>query len=202
MIISKLEALVKPLTQINMDMTHIRMLNEILTIGKFKDVLEIGSYDGASAIAFIAALNDNAVDQVSFCDIFFQPRFHTVLLEGLYQGGITLERRSSLEVLNAHLYDFVFVDGDHSLQTVREELSLLLKHGVKHIAAHDTSSSAIGIPACEGAAYLKYSLKNNPDYHVIEDNRVRPGENTGRGFMFATTDAALSKRVMAEIFYI
>lgn len=200
MITSKLEGLIQPLTYMNMDLTHIRMLYDILSLGAFHHVLEIGSFDGASAIAFISALNDNHIDRVTFCDTHFQPRFHRVVDEALYKSGVILREYSSLKVLGDEEFDFVLIDGDHSLQNVREEFKLLRKYKIKHLAAHDTNSSAVGIAACEGAAYLKQELFNDPEYQVIEDCQIRPNEKTNRGFMFATIDPELFSQVKTKVF--
>ena len=77
--LSDLEKMVLPIGVMNIDVTHIHLLHAILSVGKFKHALEIGSFDGASAVAFIAAMNDGSLAKMDFCDPYFQPRFFDII---------------------------------------------------------------------------------------------------------------------------
>lgn len=190
---SELEKLILPITRMNIDITHIRLLHSILRVGNFKHALEIGSYDGASAIAFISAMNDGVLGKVDFCDPEFQPRFSELLKHCVRRDDVKLRHCGSHGVIS-DIYDCIFVDGDHSLPCVKVEAELILKYSVETILAHDTNSSNVGFTNCDGAMYLMDTLMCN-GYRCIQDCVVRPGERTDRGFMFATKNKDLFDKV-------
>tara|TARA_R110000868_G_C10831439_1_gene759408 strand:- start:656 stop:1279 length:624 start_codon:yes stop_codon:yes gene_type:complete len=191
--IDELIQMVLPIGMMNIDQTHIRLLNSILTVGQFNHALEIGSFDGASAVAFIAAINDESLKRVDFCDPNFQPRFYDVLQMCSRQNDVTLHYCPSNQAI-CPKYDCVFVDGDHRLEIVSEEARMLIESNIQTVIAHDTNASNVGFRMCEGAGYLMQHLVEN-GYSVIQDCIDRPGERTDRGFMFATKDTTLFESV-------
>jgi hypothetical protein len=200
MISQELEDLIKPITKMNMDLTHIRMLYQILKLGKFENVCEVGSFDGASAIAFIQALNDEYIQSVTFCDLEFQPRFLNVMGKAIHPNKITISKQSSHITLNSTEFDFVLIDGDHSLKNVEREVNLMLKNNIKHIAAHDSNSTHVGFGECEGARMLKNTYQKLAIFETVEDCISRLGERTDRGFFFASQNWDLVKLLRKEVF--
>jgi Methyltransferase domain len=181
--------LVTPITTMNMDIRHIKLLHRVLKIGRFNHTLEIGSFDGASATAFVSALDKGVVNRIDFCDPSFQPRFYKIISMSTKPEFITMHRRFSFDVISDK-YDCVFVDGDHSPRTVGIETELILKNGIQNIFAHDTSLKVNG---CEGPAIMMNRLKKE-GFYVVEDNKRRPNEITERGFMFATKNTDLFEK--------
>lgn len=182
---SDLSELIPILSINNIDATHRTMLYNILTIGRFNHALEIGSWDGYSAVAFIAAMNDNNLKKMDFCDPNFQPRFHEVLGYCTRIDDVILHRCGSSEISYSQ-YDCVFVDGNHKLHNVEIETRLIIDGGVETVLAHDTN-----IP---GPIHLMNTLSNS-GYYVLNDNKIRPNENTDRGLMFATKNHELFSKI-------
>ena len=187
--IDELIPMVLPIGSMNIDATHIRLLHSILSIGKFNHAMEIGSFDGASAVAFVAAMNDGTLGKVTFCDPCFQPRFYEIVGRCSRQNDITL-RYSMSNTAISDQYDCIFVDGDHRLEVVSEEARLILLNNIATVIAHDTNATNAGFQLCEGAAHLMQCLGDN-GYGVLQDCIDRPNERTDRGLMFATKDRTL-----------
>lgn len=158
-----------------MDARHVLFLYNTLMVGKFKCVLEIGCYNGSSTSAMVQALADGSDFELHLCDIEFRPIL-LQLLSRMVKRPI-LHKCRGAEIIGSD-FDFVIVDGDHSLPVVSEEVALLLKAGTPTIAAHDITHMGDGYA---GASYLASTLKEH-GYLSIEDSRVRPGEWTERGF--------------------
>ena len=84
--------------------------------------------------------------------------------------------------------EFVFSDGDHSIQGAGIETLQLLRNKTPNIMAHD-----INLEQCQmaysgkGSELMGRVFASHRDYYYIEDKKKRDGERTERGFMFATT---------------
>lgn len=157
-----------------------KLLYNILTTARFRKVLEIGCYNGASTSAFVQAINDGANFELHLCDPHFRDGLKRTV--GMCKRRVFLHERRSLDVIDRS-FDFIFVDGDHSYENVREEVALLLKHNVRSVVAHDTHE-----PHCEGSVYLAETYRASRGHLCLEDALPRPGEWTHRGFFFATRD--------------
>src|SRR5262249_2650175 len=88
--------------------------------------------------------------------------------------------------INKRQYDFVFIDGDHSLDAGIIETDAMLEIRPLCIMAHDTSTSVAKPGTADGPAHLKQTFQTHPDYFCLEDNRQRSGEVTWRGMFLAT----------------
>jgi hypothetical protein len=88
-------------------------------------------------------------------------------------------------------YDFVFVDGDHRLEYVKQEVDLLIEKRTLCVMAHDTNVHLFGQGDCDGTPYIKWRFQTAHGYFCLEDNVSRPGEDTRRGMFFATTSLEL-----------
>lgn len=177
-----------------LDPSHVEMLYRLLLLGGFRRVLEVGCFTGASTCAYFEALEQGAEFELHLCDVEIRPEIHRLLGMCAVPERVHLHQRQSLEVLDG-TYDLVFLDGDHRLPAVVPELERLLRQGAPTILAHDTSNWR---PNCDGTRYLREALRNHPEYHVLEDNALRSGEETTRGLLLATRDRELFERVRAD----
>ncbi len=179
-----------------MDRRHVFLLNAILRCYPFKNALEIGSFMGASATAFVEAINSGeglgAGGIATFCDVCVTDSLCEVARNCRDINRVRVTMQPSWMVLDKwEDFDFIFVDAAHDLDSVSLEVKKLLRRKPVCIMAHDTSATANGYSHCEGAAYLAETFRGLPDYQCIEDNEKRSGEMTDRGLFFATTDAGI-----------
>jgi hypothetical protein len=167
-----------------MDELHIEWLREILGFG-FKRTLEIGSYNGSSLTAFLDAKSCGDVTEVHVCDVHVrQPLLHVIAASEI---EVILHQRRSVDLLTEDSnFEFVLVDGDHSIENVRKEMTLLLASGVESIFVHDTTARVAKYPHVEGSEIAKTMLMGSPAYYCLEDSIPRPGMATDRGALFAT----------------
>ena len=168
-----------------MDRRHILWLARVVRQYRC-DVVEVGSHTGASASGILHGLCHGA--QAHFVD--------PTITDGLRKVTSPVSERAHLHAMRG--VDFlkdsragiVFLDGAHDLRSVAEELDVLLANdhtGI--IAAHDTRSSEMGLPMCEGPAYLRERL-TALGWTITEDHKDRPCERTARGLLFAINPKA------------
>lgn len=179
------------------DLRHADWMHDVLQYG-FNKCLEIGSHKGTSLCTFLEAKQAGKIQELHVAE--------PVILHELLRvvGGIsvTYHRRGVDALRTVPGFDFVHVDGDHTLKVVREEIDEILKAGVPTIMAHDTNSTAIGVGLCEGAHLLKQTFMTHPDFYCLEDNMLRENEITHRGMFFATKDREVwqyAKECLREI---
>ena len=162
-----------------MDRRHILWLHNILKLTGVKRTLEIGVHTGASASAFVAA----GVATPHFCDIRMTAQAAQVT-EG--RGVWHLEPGKDV-VARERAFDLVFVDGNHALDAVTEEITALSRNSPAIILAHDINSTVAGFGACEGAQRLWEWLQSE-QWHCLVDAKLRDQEKTHRGMLAATKD--------------
>lgn len=164
-----------------MDVRHRLFLYRLVSLGLFKNVLEVGCYRGSSTSAYLQALNDGAEFNLTLCDT----NFHPVLVNAISRCGKqpVMRATDSLQAINGE-FDLIVLDGDHRIGQVSRELGLFLFHQMQTIVAHDTNSS--NIPGCEGTVFLGNVLKGHSEYAYLEDKLSREGEYTERGLLIAT----------------
>lgn len=171
------------------DIRHIACMQEILMSHKWESALEIGVWQGASTAAFMHALDAKQVGTYTACDVGIQEQFLAVVGD----RKITTRQQASIEVLaEPTKYDLIFADGDHSIETVREEVRHLIRRQPRMIFAHDTTAEIVGFGGCEGPSYLHTALQQD-GWMIITDSARRPGEKTERGLLVATKEPALWK---------
>lgn len=136
------------------------VLYKIAMLGAHQDILEIGCLDGYSTSAFTTALNDGAEFNLTLCDTNLTPSVKSLV--GRCSKPVTLRECSSTSAIN-FVYDLIFVDGDHELQTVKEEIKLLLSCRTKTIIFHDTH--IIREPRFWGAVLGKAVFDVHPEYY-------------------------------------
>lgn len=187
------------------DIRHVLILHELLLASRAKTYLEIGVGFGVSAIAAIEAIpRSDEIRKV----YFFDTKIQSVIKDLCRRvGGIAEAWEGDSVDLLASLneVDFAFLDGNHSEGHINAEWNQLRRLGAKHVAIHDTAARARaaskGWDPTEfaGPELLLERLKNDTQFCVMEDRVDRPSEGTGRGFAFATRDAAFGHRAV-EIF--
>jgi hypothetical protein len=175
-----------------MDLRHIYMVYNILINNDFKNVLEIGSFRGASTTAFLEAMIIKPNLNVSICDIDITPHLQTLINSCQTKDRLKILNTHSKNVINSG-YDLICVDGDHTYNNVKEEVDLLLKNNIGTILAHDTNAQIAGYALCEGSHYLGITLKQQ--YLWCEDVKDRPNELTKRGFFACTKDKATFENI-------
>ncbi len=179
-----------------MDRRHIFVLHDILAAWPFASALEIGSFNGASATAFVEAINGGTGigerGGAMFCDVQVTHSLISVVNNCRFPDRVRVTPTPSCRVLDsAETFDFVLVDGAHDLASVKPEVERLLRRRPLCVMAHDTNATDAGYEKAEGAAMLRETFRGTLGYHCIEDCEKREGEETHRGLFFATNDPAL-----------
>lgn len=183
----------------SVDLRHIYWLYDVLASGGVETALEIGCLHGATSMAFVEALNAGALRRATFCDVKVLPSLRKTLSRSIAPSRMRIFEGISVDLLDeGGAFDLVFIDGDHSLETVSAELERILKLPPRCIVAHDTTAAAAGFSNCEGPAYLKHQLQVL-GWLCLEDAMPRSGELTHRGMFFATTDPALYEIARASL---
>jgi hypothetical protein len=137
------------------------LLYKIVMLGVHKNILEIGCMNGYSTSAFTTALDNEADFKLTLCDIRFSSGVKN--LASKHPDKITLKEQKSINTIDDS-YDLIFVDGDHNVKVVAEEIKLLLKNETKTIIAHDTHIINGG-NAWWGPPLLKSIFDIHPQYH-------------------------------------
>jgi hypothetical protein len=177
------------------DRRHLFWMYDVLCGGRFQHALEIGCLNGASSTAFVEAINGQRLRHATFCDIDLRATLQEVLKECRFPDRIQTFEGRSVDLLRQRSdFDFVFVDGDHRLESVTEEVELLLLNPPTCVMAHDTSVRVTGLDSCEGPAYLKWRLQTAGPYRCLEENTRRSDEEIWRGMFFATTSDEVFER--------
>ncbi len=179
-----------------MDPRHIFLLHDVLMSWPFLSALEIGSFHGASATAFVEAINSGAGLGISgiatFCDVNVTDSLISVVNSCRHPARVRVTPQPSWTVLGSQLpFDFIFVDGSHDAESVGREITHLMRRMPRCVMAHDTNATDAGWAKAEGARQLKETFEDCPEYMCIEDSQRRSGELTHRGLFLATTDADL-----------
>ncbi|HUQ69982.1 MAG TPA: class I SAM-dependent methyltransferase [Planctomycetaceae bacterium] len=186
--------------QASVDPRHIFWLFDLLNAARFRQALEIGCLNGASSTAFVEAINRGTLGYATFCDIDIRETLQDVLSQCRHPHQTATFTGRSADLLRQKTgFDFVFVDGDHRLETVREEVDLLLEQRPICVMAHDTSAQIIGLEGCGGLPYLKWRFQTAAPYLCLEDNAPRPGERTQRGMFLATTSTDVFEIARASL---
>jgi hypothetical protein len=167
--------------------TYGKLIYDIMMLDLHKDVLEIGCLYGYSTSSFIQSLNDGAEFNFTVCDINISSQVNSMIKS--CRKGVSVAQRQSKSVINPS-FDFIFIDGNHSLRVVGEELRLVLKSKTKTILAHDTY-----IKDFKGAVLLRKTLQSHDDYFYLDYHRKLPRNNTHYGISFATRDEDIYKKV-------
>ncbi len=184
--------------QMAMDKRHIFLMHEILCSWPFKSALEIGSFNGASATAFVEAINKGQglgeSGIATFCDVSPTHSLMSVAMNCRDVDRVRITPQPSCVVLESQEpYDFILVDGNHDAESVAKELMRLIVRKPLCIMGHDTHATESGYPLCEGAKLLKDTFASM-GWKCLEDSDKRDGEWTQRGLFLATQNDELFAR--------
>ena len=161
-----------------MDDLHIEILHGLIMEHRPKTVMEIGSYRGRSAIAYIEALKAGA----DFTLHLVEPNPRDSLLRLVdscgFKNRIRMYTASSWEIQIP--CDFVFIDGDHRWPAVADTLAAVAL-GSKVIAMHDTRAHEHGYRHVWGSYTAARLLEKMPGRQWHEDFDKRAGMRTERG---------------------
>lgn len=166
-----------------LDDCHVQLLFDTLMEVKPKVVVEIGSFRGRSAIAYMEALKAGAKFSLHLIEPSPQASLLRLIEESGFKDRVKLHEKPYWELLIPA--DFVFVDGDHSWPCIADVLAALTM-GVKTIAMHDTRSHECGYPGTWGSHMVAQMLEASPSRTWVEDAGRRPGMRTERGFGIST----------------
>lgn len=170
----------------SIDRRHVHWIRDTLRSGRFRRVLEIGSYQGYSTAALLDAVTLGEVDRVDLCEPHPTPELERLLAGYQLGDRVTLHRCDTAELLARPWggWDLVVVDGDHRAAAVEIESQALLAAGVRAVFAHDTRATEAGHANCQGPPLLATAFRAAGYLHT-EDARHRAGEATERGLFFA-----------------
>jgi hypothetical protein len=174
---------------------HFRPVVESLKLDRLVDVLEIGSWAGSSAVSWVRAIRENkhggeltCVDQwkayasvtsemnaATDDDVIYKLFLHNISASGIRECVriIRGDSREILKDLSLKSFDIVYIDGDHSYETVRSDIEqarrLVRTPGVVcgddlECQRHEMSN------ACFEAA-----IATDSDYITLDGNSFHPG---------------------------
>lgn len=145
-------------------------------VSNARSAVEIGTFMGVTAAALAKALPHDAV---LYCvDPYFDGHaIQSIAVRHLARQGLTGKVRmiqSTAKDALGHLpeqVDFIFVDGDHSYEGLKEDWEIvrrILRAG--GIAAfHDVNPQPDIRPSCEGAIQcFEEIIRPNPDFQMVE----------------------------------
>jgi hypothetical protein len=161
----------------------------MMMLNLHKNVLEIGCLNGYSTSAFITALKNRAEFDFTICDKRMDR--DVIRLAKSSPKEVSIKECRSVEVIDPS-FDFIFVDGDHTISSVGPEIKLLLESETKSILAHDTFITHVS--KFWGAVLLRQVFSNHRDYWTVQDHSTN--EHFRRlGLSFFTRDEEIHKAV-------
>jgi hypothetical protein len=168
----------------HMDTIHIQQLYRMCERIRPRVVVEVGSYMGASTSAFVEAMKDGLIEELTCYETC-----PTVELLGLLDSvdaiGSGANDRLNMEPYpSAPIYaDLIFIDADHEHGCPLDVLAALCM-GCPHIVLHDHNCINVGL-GCRGVADSAKLLQASPLYRWNEDTMKRAGMWTHRGLFYA-----------------
>jgi predicted O-methyltransferase YrrM len=179
------------------DRRHIEVLYRLaLGLPPESLIVEIGSWKGASAAAYVEAFQRRADLRAQLYDIAVTPELRRLVAESGVSSRITIFDRPVYKHESALApAALAFIDGDHGMAALAD-LAACLAAGCRIIAAHDTRLPGKG---GEGSRLLGHLLHNAAGRRCWEDFQARPGEWTQRGFLVSWPDEPAFDWVPAAI---
>lgn len=165
----------------NMDPPHIQVLYELAMLPGLENVVEIGSFRGASTSAFIQAQKDGACFHLHVVEIRIRPQLRQVL--AAMPGSRWTVYTEPIQDITVPAPDLILIDGDHGTPAVVDTLAALCLGG-RIVVMHD-SQTHVAVTAKNhwGAHLAAKLLKGHPGRDWWEDSRHRPGMFTERGLL-------------------
>jgi hypothetical protein len=173
-----------------MDAVHVQVMYNVAMEMGWRRVLEIGSFDGFSASAYVQAKIDAAVGELICVDRTVRPTLLKVLSRARDNWTVASEI-GSVYLDRVDVGDLLVLDSDHDLATSRLELEAALRKEWPNIFAHDVGATQTHSP---GPQWILAELIRL-GWHVLVDELPREGMATHRGLMFATRERGIWERV-------
>ena len=186
------------------DIRHVKVIYEFLMANDFTRVAEIGSYSGVSTAAFIEALNQGKNFKLHIAEPNPTRQLEALLSMCKKPDNVVLHVKTGEHLLEHWTgFDFVFIDGNHSIDAAGAELLMVLRNEIPTVMAHDTNLTSLDSNYDgKGAELLGRVLKSHKDYYWVEDKEKRPDEHTERGLFFASKRKdkhEIAKRIFEEL---
>jgi hypothetical protein len=163
----------------SMDDRHAQWIKTALMRLRPDVAVEVGSHLGVSTLAILEA----GVPDVRLIDIRFTASVRAMAAD--YPVTLYEERSdTALPKMPPLQNGAVLLDGDHSLEVVQAEATLLGKNLPRIVIAHDVTAQLIGL-GCEGCMWLWAAMQSGGWYCYV-DCLPRKDERTSRGVMIAT----------------
>ena len=174
-----------------MDLLHVEMLHKAILVAKPKVAMEIGSFQGHSTVAFLAAMEELPDMRLHIVEPSVTPELKRLVQRSKYQDRITMHTKSSWEA-GVKGVDLCYVDGCHMVGAMADTMHAL-SSSVPVIAMHDSQSGRQGIPGCVGSMLAADLLKKWDGRTWYEDAETRPGAWTHRGFAISSVKDQFSE---------
>lgn len=176
------------------DHRHALMLQTVAVHTRPETVMEIGSFQGASTLAFVELLEARVIKRL----ILVEPKPTKELLAlvascSLHSAITIIPQPFSHEMLAAFLPDFVFIDGDHRDPDYVAAWACLSAE-IPVIAMHDIAGRT---EEFWGSVYGFRDIHERYDLAIIDD-RQRDNERTHRGLGIAFFEAPEDAPVMLQ----
>ena len=171
-----------------MDSVHVAAIYDLCMSCRFDEAMEIGCWDGFSTSAIVQANRDGCNTALMCVDVDIRPQLLNVLQ--LSTAPWSVCKYPSVAALSrCRSKQLCLVDGDHSIETCRAELGILLDKKWPTLIYHDCGKAR----GCEGPRWVRESLEASGAWHVFVDEVIRPGMMTERGLMLATTEVRVAE---------
>jgi hypothetical protein len=165
------------------DLLHLAQLWEAVAATRPYRIVEVGSYQGASACLWMEALNEGICREVHLFEIKPTPSLLQVIAMCKRPEQVVLHQQSYYEFpLHA---DFIFIDADHGWGALAD-LAAALATDCETIAMHDTTGFIkVPLADCWGSYIAANILRQAHGRLIFEDSKKRPGMHTERGLIIA-----------------
>jgi len=168
----------QPGTEWSMDDRHCEWIKGTLQRLRPELAVEVGCHLGVSTLAILEA----GVPDVRLIDIRFSESVRAMAAD--YPVTLYEERsETALPKMPPLQNAAVLLDGDHSLEVVKTEATLLGGNLPRVLIAHDVTAELIGLQ-CQGCIWLWHAMQS-AGWFCYVDCLPRNGERTSRGVMIA-----------------
>lgn len=166
----------------HMDDRHVHALCRLVQITQPRRILEIGSYRGRSAIAYIEAQRHGWTGEAHLIDLHPTQPLLDLVAQARDPDRFYIVQAESIDAFMPA--DLCVIDGGHDIEPALFDLAQALSYRIPWIAAHDIAAWP-DLADCRGAFALGRILRESPHYCTTTDSADRPGERTHRGLMVA-----------------
>ena len=164
-----------------MDGLHVRLIYDLCMRHGFRNMMEIGCWDGFSTSALVQAKIDGSCGWLRCVDVEARPALWQVLSKARDHWSFC--RCTGVEAIEkCYVQDLYVIDSSHDMATSQQELGAVLEKGGKTVIAHDVGVTQTHSP---GPQWMRSKL-TELGWHILVDEAPRQGMATHRGIMLAT----------------